>query len=131
MNAPPPLFIEVCHGLSCEHAMTHDRFTLRNLYLYLVCLVMLVIATFAAVTLVRATVELAYPEPYVAFEGKDPAGGTRSPDYEQAARDSQRRQAVLSLVGSGTTLLLAGPIYVYHWRRIQAELPNTGDNAAD
>ena len=28
------------------------------------------------------------------------------------------------MVGSATTLLIAGPLYVYHWRRVQSELPS-------
>jgi hypothetical protein len=30
---------------------------------------------------------------------------------------------VLDVVSSATTLLIAAPIYVYHWRRVQSELP--------
>ncbi len=104
-----------------------DRFTPRNIYLYVVCLIALVIAIFAAVNLVRSTVELLYPDRgyyygYVVEPGKtiDPAERQRQ---EDSALDSQRRQAVLSLVGSATTLLVAAPVYVFHWRRIERELP--------
>lgn len=104
-----------------------ERLTLRNLYLYLVCLITLVISIFAAVSLVRSTVELLYPDPgYYAFEAPGKESGMTEEDVareEQRARDSQRRQAVLGLVGSGTTLLIAGPLYLYHWRRVQSELP--------
>jgi hypothetical protein len=105
-----------------------DRLTLRNLYLYLVCLITLVISIFAAVGLVRGAVELLYPDPgYYGFEapGKEPGlTAEEQRRREQAARDSQRRQAVLSLVGSGTMLLIAGPLYVYHWRQVQTERPS-------
>jgi hypothetical protein len=102
-----------------------DRFTLRNLYLYVVCLVTLLIAIFAAVNLVRSTVELVYPDPFLygpvaPGEDIDPAERVRQ---EQAVEDSQRRNAVLGLVGSGTFLLIAVPTYAYHWRRIQYERP--------
>lgn len=104
-----------------------ERLTLRNLYLYVVCLITLVISIFAAVSVVRNTVELLYPDP--GFYGTDP--GTSDPgasDAERArrerlARDSQRRQSVLGLVGSGTMLVIAVPLYAYHWRRVQTELP--------
>jgi hypothetical protein len=110
---------------------TTDRFSLRNIYLYLVCFVTLLIAIFAAVNLVRSTVELAYPDPYYygpVIErdgGIDPAEQERQ---ERAARDSQRRNAILGLVTSGTFLLIAVPVYGYHWRRIQDERP-TGRRA--
>jgi hypothetical protein len=108
-----------------------DRLTLRNVYLYLVCLITLVVSLFAAVSLVRSTVGLFYPDPgyygYYPYEQVDGSGDGPSEEeirrQEELAMDSQRRQEVLSLVGSATTLLIAGPLYVYHWRRVQAELP--------
>jgi hypothetical protein len=103
-----------------------ERFTLRNIYLYLVCLITLIIAIFAAVSLVRSTVELVYPDPGLVYVPpvKD---GVSSEDLQRQqiyAKDSQRRQAVLGLVGSGATLLITGPLYLYHWRRVQSELPH-------
>jgi hypothetical protein len=107
---------------------THDRFTLRNVYLYLVCFVTLLITIFAAVNLVRGAVELAYPNPY--FYAPPPDRGDVSPDEqelqeqrEQRARDSQRRQAILGLITPGTLLLIAVPTYAYHWRQIQYGRP--------
>jgi hypothetical protein len=106
-----------------------DRTNLRSGYLYLVCLITLVMVIFAAVNGVRNVVELAYPDPGAhAFEpAYGPAGGeTLSPeerrDQQQAFQDSQRRQAVLGLVGSAAMLLIAGPAYLYHWRRVQDEV---------
>ncbi|MFD2093265.1 hypothetical protein [Blastococcus deserti] len=109
-----------------------DRLTLRNVYLYFVCLITLVVSIFAAVQLVRSAVGLAYPDPgYYGYYGypapADENGQQISEEelrrQEEIARDSQRRNEVLGLVGSGTTLLIAGPLYLYHWRRVQAELP--------
>ncbi|MCW2742241.1 MAG: hypothetical protein JWR45_2663 [Blastococcus sp.] len=111
-----------------------DRLTVRSLYLYLVCLVTLVVSLFAAVQLVRGTVALLYPDPAgfgyhgYALPVEQPGdGGTVDPQererQEQLARDSARRQSVLDVVGSATTLLIAAPLYVYHWRRVQTELP--------
>lgn len=110
-------------------AVESERLSLRSLYLYLVCLFTLIVVLFATVSLVRATVELLYPDPgYYVSEplGTDPAFRTEAGRRHQAdaARDSQRRQSVLGLVGSGTTLLIAGPIYAYHWRRVQRERPS-------
>jgi hypothetical protein len=115
-----------------------DRMTLRNVYLYLVCLITLVISIFAAVSLVRSTVELLYPDPgyygYVPRCAEGKPGQVCTPAEEAAfaqeqqriaklTRDSQRRQAVLGIVGSATMLAIAVPVYLYHWRRIQTELP--------
>ena len=105
---------------------TQERLTLRNAYLYLVCLITLVVSLFAAVQLVRSAVGIAYPDPgyygYYAEPGVE-ADQEEIERQQQLAEDSQRRQEVLGLVGSATTLLIAGPLYVYHWRRVQAELP--------
>ncbi|MGE5827602.1 MAG: hypothetical protein ACM30G_04460, partial [Micromonosporaceae bacterium] len=79
-----------------------ERFTLRNMYLYLVCLITLIIAIFAAVSLIRSTVELAYPDPGRLYVPpvKDGIPAEELQRQEQYAEDSQRRQAVLGLVGS-------------------------------
>lgn len=115
-----------------------ERLSLRNVYLYLVCLITLVVSLFAAVQLVRSVVELLYPDPgyyYAepAVVGKDGDGPSKAELERQRenAEDQSRRQAVLGLVSSATTLLVAGPLYVYHWRRVQQELPArqlTADN---
>lgn len=106
-----------------------DRVTLRNLYLYLVCLIALVISIFAAVSLVRTTVELLYPNPgyYISEPMRD--GGLSEEERRlerEFARESERRQAVLGLVGAGTTLLITGPVYLYHWRRVRTEMRQQG-----
>ena len=95
------------------------------------CLITLIISIFAAVNLVRSTVELLYPDPnYYGYSEPVRADGTvdglskaERRRQEEAGRDSQRRQAVLGLVGSATTLVIAVPLYAYHWRRVQSELP--------
>ncbi len=112
-----------------------ERITLRNVYLYLVCLITLVISIFAAVSAVRNIVELAYPAPDYNVDYAVPAapgdpplrGQSRETEAQrerrrEIQRDAQRRDAVLGLVGSGTTLLIVGPLYGYHWRKVQEEI---------
>ncbi len=100
-----------------------DRMTPRNLYLYLVCLIMLLVGIVAAVQLVRSAIGIAYPEPPVSFEWTaytpiDEASGRFASD---AVVDEQRRQEVRETVAAGTALLLAAGLYVLHWRRAQRE----------
>lgn len=111
-----------------------DRTNLRSGYLYLVCLITLVMVIFAAVSGVRNVVELAYPDPGAhAFEpaygpeGREALSPEERRDQQQAFRDSQRRQAVIGLVGSAAMLLIAGPAYLYHWRRVQDEVRGRDD----
>lgn len=108
--------------------MSKDRWSLRNIYLYLVCLITLIMVIVAAVGLVRSAVELAYPDPYSYGISKplDEKGQATMTDEEwQAEQDAQRksaqRYAILDLVGNGAMLLIAGPLYVYHWRKIESE----------
>ncbi|HHX65596.1 MAG TPA: hypothetical protein GX702_11975, partial [Chloroflexi bacterium] len=98
--------------------------TPRNTYLYLVCLVTLIMVIIATVNFVRAGVELLYPEPELLLEepvrvpGEPPAPDAER--TEEQIRYQQRwaqRRSVLSLVTNGTLLPLAGPLYVMHWRR--------------
>ena len=100
----------------------------RNIYLYLVCLITLVMAIVATVNLVRALAEVVYPEPesyttVVRVASPDGEGGELDEKELAESNDLQRRWAlrrsVLSLVGSVTMLLVAGPLYVYHWRKIE------------
>jgi len=79
----------------------------------------------ATVGLVRSTVELLYPDPgyytepaKVDGEGLSEEEIEKQREYQEA---SSRRYAVLGLVGNAAMLLVAGPLYVYHWRKIEVE----------
>lgn len=110
--------------------MATDRWSLRNIYLYLVCLITLIMVIVAVVGIVRGTVELLYPDPgYYAAPVKGESGMTeedieREREYQE---DSSRRYAILNLVGNVAMLLVAGPLYVYHWRKIEGERPERTD----
>ncbi|PKQ20508.1 MAG: hypothetical protein CVT66_05065 [Actinobacteria bacterium HGW-Actinobacteria-6] len=109
--------------------MSGDRWSLRNIYLYLVCLITLIMMIVAAVGVVRSTVELIYPDPGYFYDVPVEKGGTPGLTQEQIdrQRESQQqqsqRQGVLSLVGSVAMLVVAGPLYIYHWRKIETERP--------
>jgi hypothetical protein len=82
--------------------------TIRNLYLYTVCLVTLVISIFALHSLVTDLVSLI-------FYG--------APSWAMSASSVQdyRQQLVLSIVGATVSLLVAIPLFVYHWRKAQED----------
>jgi len=56
-----------------------------------------------------------------------PGEGPTAPEVEERELQRQRetqerrtqRRAVISLVGNATMLLVAGPLYRYHWRKIE------------
>lgn len=102
-----------------------NAWTPRNIYLYLVCLITLVITIFALTNAVRSVVDLAYPEPTPIFVPRLPeeANGGAAEQQEQIEfqRRFSQRQAVLSLVGNGALLAVSVPLYLYHWRAIGRE----------
>ncbi|RBY78406.1 hypothetical protein DQ239_07440 [Blastococcus sp. TF02-09] len=100
-----------------------DRMTPRNVYLYLVCLVALLVGLFAAVQLVQSAIGIAYPDAtadfgWTAYTPLDEASGYLS---EEQTNDAQRRYEIKETVTACVTLLLAGGIHVLHWRRAQRE----------
>ena len=100
----------------------------RRIYLYLVCLITLVMMIVAAVNLARAVLELVYPgRPFYSAPVPVPAETPAAPEaYEKELRQQReaeerwaRHAAVISLVGNATMLFVAAPLYRYHWRRIE------------
>ncbi len=92
-----------------------SRIDWRSLYLYAVCLITLMVCLFSLVSLIRSGVNVAYPDPaYV-----DPYATKPQVDSAVIAaqvKDQNQRQAVKSMIDAVTTLIIAGPLYVYHWR---------------
>ena len=113
----------------------------RNTYLYLVCLITLIMIIVATVSLVGSVAELLYPEPQqdvgrYAVKPPVPVEGGLEIDEEEIARQQEiqrqwsLRRFVLDLVRNAAMLLLAVPIYAYHWRRIQRSTDAGGTSAA-
>lgn len=124
--------------------MANDRWSLRNIYLYLVCLITLIMVIVAAVGFVRAIVDIAYPDPgYVSYAESIPIDANGDPlyteeewaklqaDQKAVSAASTRRYAVLTLVGNAAMLLIAGPLYVYHWKKIEVEHSDRSDALPD
>lgn len=107
--------------------MFSEAWTPRNIYLYVVCLITLIMVIFAMVQTIRTVVELAYPNPQseIIYPYEGPPGEEREVDEEKLAeqrevrRRAERRRSILSLVGNATLLLIAAPLYAYHWQKIE------------
>ena len=116
--------------------MAQSRWSLRNIYLYLVCLITLIMVIVGAATAVRSAVDIAYPDPgYLTERPLDENGDPLYTDAEwerqqDLAQASTFRYALLSLVGSLSFVVVAGPVYVYHWRKIEAEKSERPEPAA-
>ena len=92
-----------------------SRIDWRSLYLYAVCLITLMVCLFSLVSFIRSGVNVAYPDPaYV-----DPyatAPKVNSAEIAAQVKDQNQRQAIKSMIDAVTTLIIAGPLYIYHWR---------------
>lgn len=92
-----------------------SRIDWRSLYLYAVCLITLMVCLFSLVSLIRSGINVAYPDPaYV--DPYNPAPKVDSAAIAAQLEDQNQRQAVKSMIDALTTLIIAGPLYVYHWR---------------
>lgn len=109
--------------------MDDARWSLRNIYLYLVCLITLIMVIVGAAGTVRAAVEFIYPDPG-AYSDPYMKGGpglteAEAEEQQRLQQAQQQRQSVLNLVGNIALVVIAGPLYVYHWRKIETELDET------
>ena len=98
----------------------HDRFDWRSLYLYAVCFITLLVCLFAVVSVIRSGVSLAYPDP-----GYVDLNSTATKANIELTRQSQlnqsQRSSVLGMVNGLATLLVAAPLYFYHWRMVRSD----------
>ena len=87
----------------------------RSLYLYAVCLITLMVCLFSLVSVIRSGVNIAYPDPaYIDPYATEPK--VNSAAVAAQLKDQNQRQAVKSMIDALTTLIIAGPLYLYHWR---------------
>jgi hypothetical protein len=102
------------------------RWDIRHIYLYLVCLVTLMMLIFGGAGFARNIAEVFYPQPQSEapmVTAVAPAETGYDPEELKAQQDVQRqwdrRSTVLGLVGNAALLLVAGPLCHYHWRKVQ------------
>lgn len=94
-----------------------DRIDWYSLYIYAVCLVTLLTCLFSLVSVVRGIVDALYPDPGYFDPYSVPKDSALSPDQiKENLTENNQRQALKGIVNSLTTLIIAGPIYLMHWR---------------
>ena len=106
-----------------------STWTPRSIYLYVVCLITLVMMIIGTVNVIKSVTEMAYPQPrpYPQVTIKAPAKAARPEPRRALSKSSARptgsgrRNAVLSIVGSRALLVIAAPLYRFHWRQVQRE----------
>ena len=94
-----------------------DRIDWYSLYIYVVCLVTLLTCLFSLVSVVRGIVDALWPDPGYFDPYSVPKDSALSPDQiKENLTENNQRQALKGIVNSLTTLIIAGPIYLMHWR---------------
>ena len=98
-------------------AKREDRIGWYSLYIYAVCLVTLLTCLFSLVSVVRGIVDALWPDPGYFDPYSVPKDSALSPDQiKENLTENNQRQALKGIVNSLTTLSIAGPIYLMHWR---------------
>ena len=93
----------------------HDRVDWRSLYLYAVCLITLLVVLFSTVALINSIMNAVFPDPaYIDIYAK-PENAPSAALIAQQDENNQIR-AIKSIFTSFTTIAIAGPLYLYHWK---------------
>lgn len=88
----------------------------RSLYLYAVCLITLLVVLFSTVALINAIMNAVFPDPaYIDIYSKP----ENAPSADLLAQQEENNQirAIKSIFTSFTTIAIAAPLYLYHWRQ--------------
>ncbi len=101
---------------SVEIETRHIGVDWRSLYLYAVCLITLLVVLFSTVSLINAIMNAVFPDPaYIDIYAKP----DNAPSAELLAQQEENNQiqAIKNIFTSFTTIAIAAPLYMYHWRQ--------------
>ena len=93
----------------------NDRVDWRSLYLYAVCLITLLVVLFSTISLINSIMNAIFPDPAYIDVYANPES---KPSVELLAQQEENNQvrAFKSIFTTFTTIAIAGPLYLYHWR---------------
>jgi hypothetical protein len=94
----------------------NDRIDWRSLYLYAVCLITLLVILFSTVSLINAIMNSIFPDPVYIDVYAKPENAPSAALLDQQERNNQI-QAIKGIFTSFTTIAVATPLYIYHWRQ--------------
>jgi len=117
---------------------TMPNLRIRHVYFYLVCFATLMMVITATVSLIMTTIDYLYPDPYYGptiidqkmrfSEMKKTNPAISQADIEKQIAEerklqdlSMKRNRAKNLARNFSLLVVALPIYIYHWRKIQKE----------
>ena len=88
----------------------------RSLYLYAVCLITLLVVLFSTVALINAIMNAVFPDPaYIDVYAKPESAPSAALLAQQ--EENNQIQAIKNIFSSFTTIAIAAPLYLYHWRQ--------------
>lgn len=101
---------------SAEIETRHVGIDWRSLYLYAVCLITLLVVLFSTVALINAIMNAVFPDPAFVDVYANPEN---APSADLLAQQEQNNQiqAVKNIFSTFTTIAIAAPLYLYHWRQ--------------
>ncbi len=119
---------------------------MRNIYLYLVCFVTLMMIVFGLAAFLNNAARLAFPLDYryyitlMDLEAEFVNAGKEVPSLEElrslqqermdAVEARERAYLLRDLISSLTVWLVALPFYLFHWKKVKREVLNSGGGIA-
>lgn len=91
----------------------HPGVDWRSLYLYAVCLITLLVVLFSTVAFINGIMNAIFPDLNYIDVYSTPKPNAPALAIQEA---NSRRQAYKSMFTSLTTVAIAAPLYLYHWR---------------
>lgn len=88
----------------------------RSLYLYAVCLITLLVVLFSTVALINAIMNAVFPDPAYIDVYTKPENAPSAALLAQQEENNQI-QAIKNIFTTFTTIAIAAPLYLYHWRQ--------------
>ena len=101
---------------SVEIETRHMGIDWRSLYLYAVCLITLLVVLFSTVALINAIMNAVFPDPaYIDVYAKPESAPSAALLAQQ--EENNQIQAIKNIFSTFTTIAIAAPLYLYHWRQ--------------
>ena len=101
---------------SVEIETRHMGIDWRSLYLYAVCLITLLVVLFSTVALINAIMNAVFPDPaYIDLYAKPETAPSAALLAQQ--EENNQIQAIKNIFSTFTTIAIAAPLYLYHWRQ--------------
>ena len=96
----------------------NDRVDWRSLYIYAVCLITLLVVLFSTVSLINSIMNAIFPDPAYIDVYANPESKPSAELLAQQEKSNQIR-AIKSIFTSFSTVAIALPLYLYHWRWVR------------